>query len=322
MGQAIKNKEKILVIKLSALGDFIQALGPMRAIRNHHPNAHITLLTTAPFKSFAQDSGVCDEIWLDTRPRWFNPLGWLGFKRKVNQAAFTRVYDLQNNDRTNLYFKLFKPKPEWVGTAKGASHCNTSPDRTAGHALEGHKQTLALAGITDVQIDQLKWLKGDVSDYALEKPYVLLVPGSAPERPEKRWPAKHYATLANTLSAQGYQPVLIGTAAEEDVTTEIAKLCPDALDLTAQTSLAQITTLAQDAAAAIGNDTGPMHLIAATSCPCIAIFSEHSDPVRHAPQGDHVQTIQESNLENLTPEKVFALFNPRAKPSQKRVTKH
>ncbi|MBT4888118.1 MAG: ADP-heptose--LPS heptosyltransferase, partial [Rhodospirillales bacterium] len=35
-------QERILVIKLGALGDMIQALGPMAAIRKHHPNAHIT----------------------------------------------------------------------------------------------------------------------------------------------------------------------------------------------------------------------------------------------------------------------------------------
>jgi hypothetical protein len=42
---------RILVIKLSALGDFIQATGPMKAIRTHHPDARITLLTTAPFEA-------------------------------------------------------------------------------------------------------------------------------------------------------------------------------------------------------------------------------------------------------------------------------
>ena len=60
--------EKILVIKLGALGDFIQALGPMAAIRKHHPDAHITILTTKPFENFAKDCGYFDEIWLDERP--------------------------------------------------------------------------------------------------------------------------------------------------------------------------------------------------------------------------------------------------------------
>ncbi len=50
--------EKILVIKLGALGDFIQAMGPMAAIRRHHPDADITLLTTEPFEKIVLSSGI------------------------------------------------------------------------------------------------------------------------------------------------------------------------------------------------------------------------------------------------------------------------
>ena len=51
--------QRILVIKLGALGDFIYALGPMAAIRRHHKDARITLLTTAPFeKKWAVIQGI------------------------------------------------------------------------------------------------------------------------------------------------------------------------------------------------------------------------------------------------------------------------
>jgi len=79
--------EHILVIKLSALGDFIQALGPMRAIRAHHKNAKITLLTTKAFAKFGKDCGYFDEIWIDEKPKWFNILGWSALSRRLNQSA-------------------------------------------------------------------------------------------------------------------------------------------------------------------------------------------------------------------------------------------
>ncbi len=62
---------QILVIKLGALGDFVQALGPMRAIRDHHPDSEITLLTTAPFEDLAWASKTIDQIWIDKRPRFY-----------------------------------------------------------------------------------------------------------------------------------------------------------------------------------------------------------------------------------------------------------
>ena len=149
----------ILVIKLGALGDFIQSLGPMAAIRAHHPQDRITLLTTAPYESIARESRYFDDIWIDKRPKFFDLKGWLSLRNLLNAGRFARVYDLQNNDRTSFYFKLFAPRPEWVGVARNASHRNTSPDRTAGRAFYGHRQTLALAGIPDVAIDAMAWMQ-------------------------------------------------------------------------------------------------------------------------------------------------------------------
>lgn len=318
----MSKKEKILVIKLGALGDFIQALGPMAAIRKHHPKAHITILTTKPFESFSKDCGYFDDVWIDQRPKLLNIGDWVGLRKKLNTAKFSRVYDLQNNDRTGFYFKLFNPKPEWSGIAAGASHRNTAPDRSIGHAFDGHVQTLALAGITDIKPDPLKWMVEDIKQFALQKPYVLLVPGCAPDRPEKRWPSDKYGRLANMLVKRGFQPVLIGTASEADATQIIAQACPEALDLTGQTSLKHIATLARHSAGAIGNDTGPMHLIGSTGAPCLVLFSKHSNPIKHAPKGDQVAVIQEDNLEDLKSENVLNQFKPREEPDKGTASLH
>lgn len=301
-------QNNILVIKLGALGDFIQALGPMRAIRAHHPDAHITLLTTAPFAALAEKSGYVNDIMIDARPKWHQPRGWLTLRARLNAGHFSRVYDLQNNDRTALYFKLFSPRPEWVGVAKEASHRNTSPERTAGRAFDGHVQTLGLAGITNIEIDNMKWLDPDVSHLGLLRPYILIVPGCAPSRPEKRWPAESYGALCALLKQQGLTPVIIGTADEQALAVTIREYCPDAIDLTGKTSLEDLVPLARSAAAAIGNDTGPMHLIAPTGCPSLVLFSSASNPARHAPQGKRMATLQTETLADLSPADVMQQF--------------
>lgn len=320
----VTSKNRILVIKLGALGDFIQALGPMAAIHAHHPDAHITLLTTKPFVTLGRDCNYFDEIWIDERPKIFNITGWMTMKKKLNAAKFTRVYDLQNNNRTTLYFSLFKfsQQPEWVGATPGASHRNDSPARTAGHAFDGHVQTLALAGIRNVKIDTLSWMEGNLSPFALAKPYVVLVPGCAPEHPQKRWPAAQYGRLASMIASWGYQPVILGTKAEAQIAAQITAACPKALDLTGQTTLAQVVALGRSASAAIGNDTGPLHMIAATGCPVTALFSGFSNRVRHAPQGESVQIVQQEDLNDLKPEDVLKNFKPRGEPPKKPATLH
>ncbi len=301
-------QDNILVIKLGALGDFIQALGPMAAIRAHHPHDTITLLTTPPFEALARDCGYADNVWARTRPKWHDIKGWLNLRKDLNGGKFKRVYDLQNNDRTALYFKLFKPVPEWSGAAPGASLRNASPDRSIGKAFYGHVQTLAIAGITGIVPDTLSWMKGRTDFPGLRAPYILIVPGGSPKHPEKRWPPSYFAALCAKAAAAGYQPVILGAKAEEGIAAEIAASAPGALNLAGQTGFYDIAALARGAAAALGNDTGPMHIIAPTGCKSIVLFSAVSQPNRHAPLGAHVATIQEADLKKLSADAVWSVL--------------
>lgn len=298
------NPSRILVIKLGALGDFVQALGPMQAIRAHHPAANITLLTTKPYADIARKSGLFNSIILDTRPKWHDLRGWMVLRQTFNAGRFDRVYDLQNSDRTRFYFKLFSPRPEWVGIAKGASHRNTSPGRSKGLAFYGHVQTLSLAGITNVKIDSLEWMAADTSVFNLPERYALIVPGSALNRPEKRWPTEYYAALCDDLSERGVTPVLIGSTAEMASLDSIAHNRP-VINLAGKTEITDISALGRGAVIAIGNDTGPMHLIAPTNCPTLVLFSEKTNPQKHAPLGNNVHWLQEAYLEKLSPARVL-----------------
>lgn len=303
-------QQRILVIKLSALGDFLLAMGAMAAIRQHHKNAHITLLTTRPFVDLAQRSGYFNDIIVDSRPKAFNVAGWLYLFRMLNRDKYDRVYDLQLNDRTGVYYRLMLKKPEWSGIARGASHFYANPEWRQMHAYARHKAMMAELGI-DIAYPDLSWMKSDISLFAMKKPYVLLVPGSAPSHPEKRWPAVKYAALALKLIRDGYEVALIGTSAEEDVIDRVLHVAPAAKSLCGRTSLYDIATLARGAAGAVGNDTGPMHVIALSGCPVVSIFSGTTDPNLSAPVGASVTVIQADPVEGITVEDVLKNFHPR-----------
>ena len=119
---------RILVIKLGALGDFMYALGPMQAIRRHHPQAEITLLTRPAYAALGERSGLFDTIWADSEPKLFNIIGIFALRSKLTGAAFERVYDLQTSDRTGFYYRLFWPgrKPEWSGIVAVAATIMTT----------------------------------------------------------------------------------------------------------------------------------------------------------------------------------------------------
>jgi len=129
---------RILVIKLGALGDFVQALGPMAAIRRHHAGAQIVLLTMAAFAAFARRSAYFDEVWLDDRPQPLAVARWWALRRRLVAGHFDRVYDLQTSGRTGWYFRLMGPgpRPEWSGIVRGCSHPHRNPARVRMHTLD------------------------------------------------------------------------------------------------------------------------------------------------------------------------------------------
>jgi ADP-heptose:LPS heptosyltransferase len=303
--------ERILVIKLGALGDFVQALGPMTAIAKHHAGAQVVLLTSAPYVDFAKASGLFDAVWVDEeRPKAWQIGRVLRLRQKLKSGAFSRVYDLQTSDRSSFYFHILGPgpRPEWSGIARGCSHPHRNARRDRMHTLERQREQLQQAGIDDVPAPDLSWAKADVSRFNIAKPYALLVPGGAPHRPAKRWPAANYAKLANHLLAEGITPVLLGARAEQGVLQLIAFDAPGSVNLCAKTDFLDLATLAQGAQVAVGNDTGPMHLMAAAGCASLVLYSSDSDPALCAQRGPKVEILRRDRLDSLAEAEVWALL--------------
>ena len=142
-----QEQSRILVIKLGALGDFIYALGPMQAIRRHHPHARITLLTRPAYAGLGERSGLFDTIWNDSEPKPFNLPGVLSLRAKLTGTRFDRVYDLQTSDRTGFYYRLFwpGPKPEWSGIVPGCSNDHHYSRQTLTHTQDRHALSLVIA---------------------------------------------------------------------------------------------------------------------------------------------------------------------------------
>lgn len=301
-------RSRILVIKLGALGDVVQALGPAAAIRRHHVDAEIVLLTSAPFASFLGAAPYFDAVWVDERPVPLDVSGVWRLRRRLLEGGFSRVYDLQTSSRSNWYFRLLGPgrRPEWSGIARGASHVHNNPARNSMHTLDRQADQLRGAGIADVPAPDLVWIKADLARFRLPERFIVLVPGGAPHRPEKRWPVERFAELATAVSSRGVAPVIVGGPAEKALGAAIRAACPAALDLTGETALAEVAALGRRALWAIGNDTGPMHLLVTAGAPATVLYSAASDPALTAPRGQRVTVLQRRHLTDLRAEEVAA----------------
>jgi len=309
--------QRILVIKLAALGDMVQAFPPFAHIRAAHPSAHITLLTTPPYASLAAASPYFDAIETDGRPkRLGQTLAMLG---RLRRAAYDRVYDFQTSTRSSAYFYALWPNPpQWSGIAPFCSHPHKNPDRDAMHTLERQAEQLKDAGIwPDAPIARgtapppdLSFMLDDPAPerrpkhFGLTTPYALLIPGASATRPGKRWPAERYAELARRLMADGLAVGVIGGPGEAEIGGALTAAAPGVKNLIAQTDYAQIAGLGARAALAIGNDTGPTHVVAAAGAPTVVLFSAESDPALCAPRGRYVEVVQVEQLADLAVEMV------------------
>jgi ADP-heptose:LPS heptosyltransferase len=304
-----ETRRRVLVIRLSALGDFIQALGPVAAIRRHHAGDHLSLLTTRALAGFAAELSYFDEVIVDERPGLVTLRGWLGLRDRLRRGRFDRVYDLQTSTRTAAYAWLLRPgMPEWSGIAWRCSHPHANRDRDAQHTLDMQAEQLLMAGIHPTPLPMLPALRRDLprelQGELQDRDVVLLVPGSSPTHPEKRWPAERFGVLARALAETGCRAVIVGTAPEAPLAARIREICPSALDLTGQTDLGLLGALAQRAALTVGNDTGVCHLAAASGCAVLVLFSGGTDPARCAPRGRLVQVIEATDLRDLAADAV------------------
>jgi heptosyltransferase-2 len=117
-----------------------------------------------------------------------------------------------------------------------------------------------------------------VAKYGLDasRPIAAFAPG-AEYGPAKRWPARHFAALARSLSARGESVWLFGSAKDTDVTGEIQRLSGGVcVDLAGKTTLDEAIDLLSLAGRVVSNDSGLMHVAAALDRPMAALFGSSS----------------------------------------------
>lgn len=295
----------VLVIKLGALGDLMQSLDAFHAIRAHHPQQQLILLTGPAFAGFARAMPWFDAVWTDARAKLWQIPRWLPLILRLRQARFARVYDLQSNQRTSFYFKmLWGIEPEWSGQVKGCSHPRPDFLSMSGHNHDRLLEHVHSAGVPGSGPADLSWLDAPVDAFSLPQHFAVLIPGCSPHRPYKRWPAERYAALATRLNACGLGSVIIGTGADHEAAATITAAAPHVINLCGRTSLMEVGGIARRAALAVGNDTGPLFIVSQLGVPSLMLMSRATIAERMHPLGPRTAWLQRDDLASLSTEEV------------------
>jgi ADP-heptose:LPS heptosyltransferase len=310
-------KNNILVIKHGALGDVILAGAAMQAIRQHHKGDCIVCLTTSAFEKLLKSSPWFDMVFIDSKPQWNDFKGWQTLKVFFKKYNFSKVYDLQTSYRSNLYFFFFfyLKNIDWSGIALGCNLKHVNKNRKFIHTLQRQKDQLKIAGVEYNKTPNWEWLiKNYNNDNIIpNNRFVILVSGAAKHRNNKKWSGKNYADLIEFIAKIGIQSILIGSKEESDninnIITYINKSIPiPPLNYAGKTSIKDIAFLSSNAIGAVGNDTGPMHLISSCGLKTIVLFGSGSNPDLCAPIGKNVSIISKDNINDIKVTQVFKLF--------------
>lgn len=286
---------RVLVIQLGGLAEFIPALAAAKRIRDFHVGAHITLLTTEATQDLAKQCPYFDAIEADGKPK--EPQAITGLIKRLRAAKYGFVYDLEGSSRTANYFQGLRPwPPKWSGPVAGASHAYLDPDRANLNPLDRYAAQLAVAGIAvegAPLMPDLSWVRTVLRDpprlkpdfFGIRSSYVLLLPRSADAEPNRRWPQEKYIDLARRIARRGVTPIVLGGPAERSIGAAIAEAEPAAKNLVTRPDLFQCVGLAERAAFAVGDDVELMQVAAAAGAPCLVFLSSLNQPERAAPRG-------------------------------------
>lgn len=297
---------KALVVAPAWIGDTVMAQTLFKRLHQHTPGLQLDALAprwVAPVLQRMPEIGqiiespfIHGELSLTARYR---------LARQVAQAGYQRAYILPNSIKSAL-IPFFAGIPERIGFTGEARYALINrrhtldpialpqmADRFAqlaepvGAPLPRPLSLPRLASSTDQQTATLAAL----GIKRVEK-VAVFCPG-AEYGPAKRWPARHFATLADQLAKRGYAVWLLGSTKDKAVGDEIVGLAtaaPAPVNLCGGTSLAQAIDLIATSTVVICNDSGLMHVAAALERPLVAVYGS-SSPGFTPPLSPHAKII-------------------------------
>ncbi|MEM9495573.1 MAG: glycosyltransferase family 9 protein [Pseudomonadota bacterium] len=302
-----KKQGDILIIKTDGLAAFVAAEPVFEAIRNAHPGAAISLLTSASLQRIARAAPYFDQV--AAMPSFKIPDERKAFVKQLKSRKFERVYDLAGDDNGKKLFAAMGPfRPKWHAATLARKK------RSGKKALLTEQPeigpVLAEAGIdAPSRLPDFRWALEARKDsanmqpswYGITPPFGLLLPG---RHEAHRWSAQGYAGVAATMAANGYMPVLAGDKDLHAFGDEIAHETPQLVDLTGKTDHLQLAALALESAFFVSDHADEMHLVVSVGCQGVIVANAKSPDVK--PDGRHVVTLMaDGDLSSAAPDFVW-----------------
>ncbi len=294
---------RILIVRLSALGDIVHAVPVLNALRRQDPQVEVDWLVE---ERYADVLGLVDGLRrrvlvraaarggsADT-VRFPGGAGYLSAVRYLRQQRYDAALDLQGLIKSAVWARMsgarrvigFAPPHLRERQARWLYGETVVPPAPA-HVI---RKNLAMAAHLGADADAIDLrlhaeaepdVRAAVAAAAGGEWYAVLNPGAA--WPNKRWPPERFGALASVLFRRhGLVSLVTWGPSERDLADTIVRASEGAARLAPPTSVADLAALMAGAALVVSGDTGPLHIAAAMGAPIVGLFGP-TWPERNGP---------------------------------------
>ncbi|CUH97519.1 hypothetical protein P22_3650 [Propionispora sp. 2/2-37] len=287
---------RILIIRLSSIGDVLQASPVARELRKAFPSAYISWLVESKSQEVIEGNSNLDNVFVWPRKEWISEAekssDYLALVKK-NLALVKQLRREKIQVSIDLHGML---RSGLLSFLSGAAYrlCLPDPPEPAGHfanvnvkaeyfptVFARYLSVLKECGIPKAEPEMEMPLSLCDEQFAMdfmvkhalkERNFFILNPATS--KPSKCWPADNYAKLGDMLAETYRSPILLFGAQSDSPLTQkvIAGMTHEPIDVTGLVNLKQLGAITKRARTFISGDTGPLYIAQALGTPTVAIF--------------------------------------------------
>ncbi len=297
--------QRILVIKLRAVGDVILSTIVTKNLRLAYPDARIHYLTERPSLDVVKGNPYVDDVLVYDR----KTMSGLDLIRAVRRGRYDTVIDLFGNPRTALVTRLSGAERRVGFRFRGRAYAYNLPVEPRGnkvHNTQFNLDALAPLGI-EVKDRRIHFAFGDEDlrfvESFLPPPFtpgsLVVCINTGGGWYTKRWGLDRFAVLADRLVEEFKAQIVLpwGPGQLPDV-EEIQRRMSRSAFIPPATTLRQLGALLSRCSIVVTNDSGPMHIAAAVGTPVLGIYGP-TDPALQGPYGVPYLVVRNEELDCL-----------------------
>lgn len=297
---------RILLVRLSALGDVVHCLPALASLRAARPRDEIAWLVEDRHAGLLEGHPHLDARFVFARRGGLAAVA--AVRREVRAWRPDAVLDLQGNLKSALLSRLSGASRRIGlprGEAREGSHVaateHVAPGPPREHRTDRAFRLVAALGPVERRAGMLPPVREEAAEAvasalgaagAVPGAFAVLVPGTSDFGAFKRWPAARFGELARRVRADaGLLPLVAAGPGQEPLADAVVAASGGAARRAPATrSLHELIALLRSSALVVGADSGPVAIAAVAGVPTVALFGP-KDPAIYAPPGPRVAVV-------------------------------